>query len=221
AGPQVRYVDRAGLVPGRRYTYVVLVEDSQGRESAPSERLSVAFVVPPAVPTGLRATPGEGRVRLEWERPATTADGSPLTDPVSYQILRGTGADAPLAPLATVGPDETAYTDEQVDNGTTYAYAVRAFLQTAGASASGDVTARAVATPRDVTPPSPPRDLVAVPAGNEVRLSWRASPEPDVTSYVVYRATGDGPFVRIGTTPAVTTVFVDRGVAPGSHRYAV
>jgi fibronectin type 3 domain-containing protein len=43
-----------------------------------------------------------------------------------------------------------------------------------------------------------------------------------VASYAVYRATGEGAFVRIGTTPAINTVFTDREVTAGArYRYAV
>jgi hypothetical protein len=76
-------------------------------------------------------------------------------------------------------------------------------------------------TPRDVTPPSPPTNLIATQAANGVRLSWRASPEPDVAAYVIYRASAGAEFVRVGSVRAPTTVFVDRDVPRGTHRYAV
>jgi hypothetical protein len=76
-------------------------------------------------------------------------------------------------------------------------------------------------TPRKTTPPAPPANLVAIPSQATVRLAWSPSPDPDVAGYVVYRADARGPFVRVGSTRAPTTVFVDRDVPRGTHRYAV
>src|SRR5205814_10196693 len=77
------------------------------------------------------------------------------------------------------------------------------------------------ATRRDVTPPSAPTTLAAIPAEWAVRLSWGASPESDVAAYVIYRATESGAFERIGTTRAPASTFLDRGVTRGTYRYAV
>jgi penicillin-binding protein len=76
-------------------------------------------------------------------------------------------------------------------------------------------------TPRDVTPPSPPANLVAVPSGATVRLTWSASPERDVVQYIVYRAAAGGAFERVGSTRAPTATFVDRDVPRGTYRYVV
>jgi fibronectin type 3 domain-containing protein len=55
-----------------------------------------------------------------------------------------------------------------------------------------------------------------------VRLAWRPSPEADVALYAIYRAIGEGALVRVGTTAAINTVFIDREVTPGTtYRYAV
>ena len=54
-----------------------------------------------------------------------------------------------------------------------------------------------------------------------MRLAWKASPDEDVAGYVVYRAAERGDFVRVGSTRAPTTVFVDRDVPRGRHRYVV
>jgi fibronectin type 3 domain-containing protein len=72
-----------------------------------------------------------------------------------------------------------------------------------------------------MTPPSAPRNLVAIPSEGTVRLAWDASPEPDVAAYVVYRADARGVFTRIGSTRPPTTVFVDREAPRGAQRYAV
>ena len=119
-------------------------------------------------------------------------------------VLRGTGPDGPLAAITGEPVRETRYVDTGLENETLYRYAVRAVRREGAATAYSEPSAPATVTPVDRTAPAPPTNLVAVPSATAVRLAWNPSASPDVTSYVVYRATGEGPFVRIGTTPAIT-----------------
>lgn len=220
-GHQVRLADREGLTFGRRYSYVVVTEDASGRVSSPSARISLTLIVSPEAPLGLRADAGENAARLRWRPPERLADGSPLTGELTYDVLRAPAADAPLevvtpAPLAT-----TELLDRSLENDRTYYYSVRARRHQAGVTALGPPSARVAVTPRDFTPPSTPTELIATPAADGVRLSWRASPEPDVAAYVIYRAGARGDFVRVGSARAPTTVFVDRDVPRGTYRYVV
>ena len=70
---------------------------------------------------------------------------------------------------------------------------------------------------RDAEPPSPPIDLAAATDGvGAIRLTWIASPEPDVVGYLVYRSeSADGPFVRINVNPVLNTSYADDGLGPG------
>jgi len=53
-------------------------------------------------------------------------------------------------------------------------------------------------------------------------LAWNASASPDVAVYAVYRAGETGDFIRIATTLAITTVYLDRDVLAGTtYRYAI
>ena len=219
-----RWVDRAGLTPGRRYAYVVTAIDSTGRSSAPSQRLVVDLVAAPGVPRDLSSAAGDARVTLRWQRPEAAADGSPMTDEMRYVVLRGTEADAaPATPINAEPTAATELTDTGLVNDAAYRYAVRAVrIAPGGVRAYGEASAAISATPVDTTPPTPPAELVAIPTAGSVRLAWRPSPEPDVALYAVYRAVGNGPFVRVGTTAAINTVFIDRDVTAGTaYRYAV
>jgi hypothetical protein len=220
-GNSVRLTDRQGLSPGRRYSYVVITEDSQGRVSRPSDRVSLRLIAPPEPPRQLNATPGEREVRLRWMPPAQLVDGSAVDAELAYEVLRAPGPDAPVESILPVPSGTTELVDRGLANDRTYHYRVRALRREAGTLARGAPSERVAATPRDTTPPAPPTGLVAAPAPEGVRLSWRASPEPDVARYIVYRALPGGAFTRIGTTTPPATAFVDRGVAPGTHRYAV
>ena len=218
---RIVFADRRNLAVGRRYTYVVVTADAEGRTSPPSARLTLTFVSAPQPPDDLRAEPGERQVRLSWTAPARLADGSPATGQLVYEILRATAADAPLAPIARTAPGITSTTDGGLENEHVYYYAVRAIRQDGTTQAEGEATARVAATPTDVTPPAPPSNLVAIPSDLTVRLSWTPSVDADLGGYVVYRAEGAGPFVRVGSVRAPGTTFTDRDVPPGGYRYAV
>jgi len=219
-GQTVRFVDREGLRFGRRYTYVVLAEDSRGRVSAPSTRASVTFLAPPEAPAAPQADAGDREVRLRWQPPPRLLDGT-TPGPLAYEVSRSATAEGPPEAVFPLPAGQTQYRDPGVENDRTYYYAVRAIREDAGTSARGEFSTRVAATPGRRTPPAPPTRLVATQAGSTARLSWAASPDPSVASYVVYRADGTGALARIGSTRVPTTTFTDRGVRPGTYRYAV
>lgn len=222
AGSSVRWLDRKALRFDARYVYVATALDSTGRSSAPSERLAVIYLAAPRAPQNVVATPGEREVRLQWQPPAGLVDGGPARGALGYVVLRGTGANGPLAPITTEPVSGTTYTDAGLQNETTYRYAVRAVRREGPAAAHGELSATALATPVDRTPPPPPTQLLAIPSETAVRLAWTASRADDVAAYAVYRAVGSGPFVRVATASAVNTVYTDRAVKRGErYRYAV
>jgi len=220
-GDRITYVDRRGLVYGRRYTYVATTTDAQGRTSAPSARVSITYIAPPEPPQALRGEPGDRAARLGWQPPAKLVDGTAIGDPLVYDVLRATDPVAEPSVIGRTAPGTTAYEDRGVENDRTYYYAVRAIRMAGAASAAGAASERVAVTPMKTTPPAPVRDVTAVPSRGEVRLSWRPSPEPDVATYIVYRAAGGGAPMRVGTVRPPTTTFVDRSVPPGTYRYTV
>jgi fibronectin type 3 domain-containing protein len=215
------FADRQGLAYGHRYTYVVLAADSQGRVAPPSARVSVTHVPAAEPPTDLVAVAGERQARLTWQPPARLIDGSAPTAPLAYEVLRAPSADAELALLTRAPVAEPTLTDRDLDNERTYHYAVRAVQTVSGTTAYSAPSPRVAVTPRDMTPPTPPTNLVAIPSAVAVRLTWSASPESDVAAYIVYRAAGAGAFERVGSTRPPIATFVDRDVARGTYRYVV
>jgi hypothetical protein len=222
-GNRVRWVDRSGLSVSRRYVYVVTAVDAIGRMSPPSPRLIITFLAAPLPPARLGVTAGENEVRLSWAPPPSLLDGSPLSGRIEYQVLRAAAAGASPMPVMPTPIGETSFTDKGLENERTYYYAVRAVRTEAAGSAVGEPTATVAATPVDLTPPSAPSNLVAVPSEGAVRLAWSPSAEPDVAGYVIYRAPSPGAAsVRISLVPAPRTVFTDRDVERGrTYSYAV
>ncbi|MBI3029149.1 MAG: hypothetical protein HYY64_06530 [Candidatus Rokubacteria bacterium] len=222
-GSRATWADREKLTVGRRYVYVVTAVDSIGRSSPPSPRVVVNLLAAPRPPDGLTATAGEGEVRLAWAAPARLVDGSPAPPILGYEVLRGASA---AGPFALVAPEPMAardFTDRGLTNGQTYYYAVRAVRTEPGGRARSTLSAAAAATPVDLTPPSPPGSLVAVPAETAVRLAWSASPEEDVAGYLVYRAEAPGAaYVRLTPASITTTTYIDRTVERGkTYSYVV
>jgi hypothetical protein len=220
-GGRILYRDRRDLAFGRRYTYVVLTSDAQGRTSPPSPRVSIHYIAPPGAPTGLQAEGGDAEARLAWQPVTRLADGSPLSGTIVYEVLRASDATSEPTPVGRAEGGETTFVDRGLANDRTYHYAVRAQRTAGGGSTSGPASARVAVTPAKTEPPAPPTNLAAVASRGEVRLSWTPSPAPDVAAYIVYRAAPGGPFVRIGSVPPPATTFVDRNVPAGRYRYAV
>lgn len=218
---RVAVTDRRNLAVGQRYTYVVVTADAQGRTSAPSPRLSLTFGAAPEPPADFRVEAGDREARLSWTAPARLTDGSAVTGSLTYEILRAPSADTPLAALARTTSGATSVADRNLENDRTYYYAVRAIRQEGTTRIEGEPTTTVSVTPVDVTPPSPPTDLVAIPSERTVRLSWTPSTADDVAAHVVYRALGSGPLQRVGAVRVPGSTFTDQNVPPGTYRYAI
>jgi fibronectin type 3 domain-containing protein len=97
-----------------------------------ASEIGVVMAPPLGVPTGLRATPGNGQASVAW------AASSGAT---SYHVKRATASGGPYLTLAS--PTVTSYLDTGLTNDTTYYYVVSAL----NASGEGANSAEAIATP--------------------------------------------------------------------------
>ncbi|MFQ5829737.1 MAG: fibronectin type III domain-containing protein [Candidatus Methylomirabilia bacterium] len=222
-GDRVRWTDPTPLTAGERYVYVVTALDSIGRSSPPSERAVAVFMAAPEPPGTLTAKPGDGEVRLQWAAPSSLIDGTPATGPLTYQVLRAASVEASLQAIIPRPIEATHFTDRGLENDQTYYYAVRAIRVEPQGEAGSELSSMVSATPVDLTPPSAPTDLVALPTEDAVRLLWNRSPEADLAGYLVYRAARPGgPYDRLTTEPIRTTLFTDRAVERGrTYGYVV
>ena len=91
-GNQVTYTDAQGLAFGRRYTYVVIALDEQGRPSPPSNRVVVALAAAPEAPPRLEAQAGDAQVRLTWDAPDDA--GGRVAGAAGPRVRRVPGDDA-------------------------------------------------------------------------------------------------------------------------------
>ncbi|PZS30819.1 MAG: hypothetical protein DLM59_10835 [Pseudonocardiales bacterium] len=172
------------------------------------ERPALADSVAPSAPVNLVATAtGTGTVRLSWDS-STDAYGGP-----AYRVFR----DGSATPVATV--TSPTYVDSGLAAGSAHSYAVDAVDQ-AGNASSPAVTGATTAATQDVSPPSTPTGLAAVPvAPTRIDLSWGQSADTfGVSGYRVYRDGQPSPLTFVEGA----TGFSDTNVAPGStHSYRV
>ncbi|MDQ3664630.1 MAG: beta-propeller fold lactonase family protein, partial [Actinomycetota bacterium] len=146
-----RSYDAAGSV-----TVALRVTDDDANRGVATRTVTV-FVPdssPPAAPSGLVATGGDGSVALDW------ADNAE-SDLAGYDVFRATVAGGPYVKANVDRLTASSYTDGGLTNGTQYFYVVRAV--DASGNVSGD-SAEVSATPQ-APPPSAYRSAVLGTAG--------------------------------------------------------
>jgi fibronectin type 3 domain-containing protein len=181
------------LTNGTTYYYVVTASNGSCSSAASAQVSAVPICTPPSLPTGVKATPGDGKVSLSW---TASTNG-----PAYYTVSRAEGAGA-YAPLGA--PSTTSFTDNTAVNGHTYSYVVSASNNTC----SSDNTTAVTATPEAVCTQLPPTGVTATAASQKVTLNWTAA--DGASDYDIYRSptTGSG-YAAVGTVNAPTTTFVD------------
>ena len=135
----------SGLTNGTSYTFTVTATNAigSGPASANSNAVTPTAPNPPAVPTGVTATAGNGSVSLTWTAPAN--NGATIT---SYTVTPSSGA--PLTVTGSPAPANATVTG--LANGTTYTFTVSA-TNSAGTSAASGFSNPA--TPLTSTPACP------------------------------------------------------------------
>ncbi len=213
-GERVVYEDRH-LEPGKCYSYRVAAYGRRGDPGPWSPVLSHAWGPLPQAPAGLTAEAGDREVRLSWPPVTALRDGSPLRDLAGYMVYRQSAPEG-WRRLTPTPVARTAFHDVAVSNEVDYTYSVRAVRRLGAYTlASPDSPSRTV-TPKDLTPPPPPLNLVAVPTPRGVELRWDPSPAPDLAGYRVFRRrAGDPRPTPLSPEPVQQPYFVDTQVAKG------
>jgi subtilisin family serine protease len=182
------YTD-AGLSNGTTYYYRVSALNAAGESADSAEVSATPMLLPPAAPTGLAATPGNGQISLSWTAPSGVT---------SYTVKRSSTSGGPYTPIQT-GISGTSIVDTGLVNGATYYYVVTA-VNAAGESPTSN---EASATPTAGS--AAPTGLAAMPIPSRLVLTWNAS--QGATSYHVKRATvSGGPYMLVATVGATTYI---------------
>ena len=168
------YVVRFSTDLGNTWTYGLWNQTTPGYLNV----LPNPDITPPAAPTNLRVTDwSAGFIALEWDAVADAAE---------YWLYRSeiTGTYVYTDPLVQVTAPITAYTDLDVQTGTTYYYVVRAIDPALNPSPdSNEVSKTAEPKMVDVTfrvlvPAETPSNNTVYIAGGTLPLEWNPSKEP-------------------------------------------
>lgn len=161
----------------------------------------------PAVPTGLAATPGDKRIDLFWNANVDAIVGYHV-----YRTIVGVTSQITTVPLTA-----TSLADLNLDNATTYTYAVSAVDSAGVQSAPSPGVSMA---PGDHTPPGQPIGLDAqadCTGAAKITVSWfqyvehnNLDPTKDV-QYLLYR----NPDFSTPPPPTSDTTFTDQDVSVG------
>jgi fibronectin type 3 domain-containing protein len=203
------------LQPRKVYSFQVVSMNRREHSSAPSNPAQVYWDDPPQPPQGVKGEPSDKRVVLSWE----SVQGA-----TGYNVYRREeDQDFPVSPLNRQPLSTTEYTDLGVQNEKKYLYSVRAVKRVVKTDVEGIGSSDISVTPTDLTAPSSPGGLVAIPLKEGMELQWQRNREPDLLGYYVYRRKlGEGEFMKLTPVPLGKTVFLDTDVTLGQeYDYAV
>jgi len=213
----------AGFLRDTRYSYRVQAVNRRGVVGRSSPDAVVDFSPPPGPPTALQVTAGDGAVDLNWKAPA---GGGPAGSPPlrGYNLYRGVQPQTyGIQPINAAPVIDTRFRDAGLANETTYYYVVRSVAGERPPWRESANSNEISAAPMDLTPPAPPRGLVAVAATGTIALSWDINPEADLLGYFVYRREPPALIpARLTEAPIQSTTFTDRTARPRvSYLYSV
>ena len=175
------------LRPNHRYVYRVRSKAGWFVSSGDSNTVSVVWDTPLLAPQNFMAEEGDKAITLRWHAPAGLLDGTPVADPIRYQVSRSTDGGETFTEMPGGLREGLDFTDKGLRNGKAYIYKVRAIRLHAGTMAAGMTSEPLTATPRDLTPPAPPQKVRAVASATGVKIIWETVAEPDLAGFRIYR----------------------------------
>ncbi len=187
--------------------YHITAVDNSGNESVATtvSAIRTPDTTPPAVPSGLTATPGKRvQITLDW------AD-SPESDLAGYNVYSSSSVSGPFTKLNSSLLTVSTFVDTNAAQGTATFYHVTAVDTSGNESTDADVSA----TRPDSIPPAAPTSVTASGSFSGILISWVNGTELDFAGINVYRSAAvDGIFTKVNSSPIVGTSFVDTA-APG------
>jgi fibronectin type 3 domain-containing protein len=200
----------AGLAGGTTYYYVVTAVNSTGESVASAEKSATTPLLAPA-PTGVSATPADGKVTIAWTAVPNATAYNIYWD-TTPGVTTGTGTKIPGA--------TNPYVDNVANDGTVYYYLVTAVVGGVESAPSPEVSAKPSATPAPASPSGVTATTFNMSGINQINIAWTAV--PGATSYNIYWSvfpgvtTGNGTMISNETTP-----FAHQGLNSGTYYYIV
>jgi titin len=189
-----------GLSAGKTYYYYIWAEDSHGVIER-SNTVS-ATIVP--TPTGLTAGAGSGiSITLSW----ITVSGA-----TGYKVEYQTNSSAEWTPIQET-VTTARYTHSGLTEGITYAYRVKALINSSESGYSATVSRTAWPAPN-----APTNVTAALQGTNSISVSWGAVAE--VNGYNVEKWSSNSS-QWMSFNSYTTTSFTDSNLSSGTYRYRV
>jgi len=212
-GSRMTYTD-TDLQRNYRYTYKVVSGSGWNIVSNDSNKVSFRWEAPLPPPIGLNLQVADRRLILAWQPVTTLYDGSPITEPVCYQVYRSSKGRA----FARIGEPVAglSYVDEGLANGRKYFYRVRAVRTLDDTELVGQASEVIAGMARDVTPPVPPEKFTIVATGEGVKILWENIAQQGVAGFRIYRReAGNQEMVLVGEADRASFSFTDRNLPAG------
>lgn len=142
---------------------------------------------------------------LRWRLPVNPC--GPMT---AYEIYSATQAGGPYTLLATITDlSQTEYIRQSSPGGTLYYY-MRTLAGCVDNMLSSDTL--------DNASPEPVEVISASVNGDDIFLTWTASPSPEVVNYIIFREDPNGQVIRLDTLSTLS--YIDYNVSTDSLSYA-
>ncbi len=193
--------DHENLTAGAKKYYKVRAEDTNGNLSNFSNEVNGtagADITPPAIPTGLAATPGVQSVSLNWDD-NSEPDLSLYT--VRYGVVNGGSY------LLQVSSTVSNATIGNLAPGTTYYFVVSARDSSNNSSGNSSQVSAIPTAPVDTTPPAAPTGLIGIAGVQSATLNWNDNVEGDFSFYSLKYGTTSGVYAdKISVVPSVSQI---------------
>lgn len=188
------------LAEGFEYSYRVHPYSLRGTRGPGSNTFHIRWERPPGPPAKVVAIGADGAVEIAWDKEPG----------LLYNVYRYQDGTYPLQPLNSRPLTGAGFVDSGLENGKVYQYEVRKVVESSGLKWEGQGV-KVEATPRDMTPPAGPAQVVAERHEKGVMVTWKASGAADLAGYNVYRIVG-GATTRLNTEPVKETTYIDSSV---------
>ncbi len=196
------------LRPGNLYFFKVRSKSGWWAESADSNVIKFLWNTPLTAPESLEISTKDSVVTLSWQPVAKHLDDSPITEPVTYQVMRSVEGKA----FVQIGEpvSETTYKDTDVVNGRKYFYQVQALSMYPQGTVGGGVSDTVAAAPADTTAPATPQEIRGIKTGTGIKIFWAQVNEKDLKGYRIYRRQqGNKAPKLIGEVMLPYTMYID------------
>lgn len=202
-GDQRRSATVTGLTNGTSYTFTVHATNDAGNspESGPSNAVTPrASTGLPGAPTAVGASPGDGSASVSWTAPSSVG-ASAIT---SYAVTSSPGGRT-----KTVNGSSRSATVDDLTNGTSYTFTVKAVNGSGTGPASAPSAAITVGAPR------PPTNLTVAPGDRRATVSWSppANNGARITAYTVAVSPGTKTVSVDGSTTSATITGLTNGTS--------